>query len=458
MLPEMKQIGNIVAGCALALAAAACAQQPTLSPEAVARVREFIRTSWDTSVQYSPADSQTLIGLPHPYTVPSVSETFQELYYWDTYFTNEGLVRDGRIDLAKNNTDNMLYLVERFGYMPNGSRTWYLNRSQPPFLCMMVDRVFGQTGDTEWLAQAFATLQKEYAFWMTQRITPVGLNRYSSSAGDELKQEFVTTGGQRLGTDFRSRGLSEAELLQTGAHLAAEAESGWDFNPRFERRCEDFCPVDLNANLYLYETLFARYAALLGDADAAQEWKACAARRRALLDRYCLGEDGIYYDYDYVNGRRSSVISGAVFSLLYAGVPDPSQARRLVDGALGRLEFEYGVAACEDKPYDYAYQWSYPNAWPPITYLAIRGLDTYGFKHEARRIAGKYAATVVRTFEQTHNLWEKYNVREGNINVSNEYGMPTMLGWSAGTFVYACDYLDGKIDNQAKQLKPRNHE
>ena len=206
----------------------------------------------------------------------------------------------------------------------------------------------------------------------------------------------------------------------------------------------------LNANLYIYETLFARYALLLGDSKAAGTWKARAEKRRGLINRYCLGEDGVYYDYDFVNGRRSTVVSGAVFSLLYAGIPDAEQARILVKKALGRLEFEYGIAVCEDEPYDYDYQWSYPNTWPPVVYLAIRGLDAYGYRQDARRIAEKYAAMVVKTFGETHNLWEKYNVREGNINVSNEYDMPTMLGWSAGTFIYASDYLDGKIDNQTK--------
>ena len=144
------------------------------------------------------------------------------------------------------------------------------------------------------------------------------------------------------------------------------------------------------------------------------------------------------------------MVSGAVFSLLYAGIPDAEQARTLVEKALGRSEFEYGIAVCEDKPYEYDYQWSYPNTWPPVVYLAIRGLDTYGYRRDARRIAEKYVAMVVKTFGETRNLWEKYNVREGNINVSNEYDMPTMLGWSAGTFIYASDYLDGKIDNQSK--------
>lgn len=428
----------------LAAASMACNTAPKSSEEEIARVREFIRTSWEGTVRFNPTDSQTLIGLPRPYTVPCAGETFQELYYWDTFFANEGLIRDGHLDQARNNTEDMLYLVRRYGFMPNGSRTWYLNRSQPPFLCMMVDRIFEQTRDTAWLAEVFPTLRREYDFWMTRRIAPCGLNHYASSADTALRLEFVATAGQRLGTDFRKKGLSESELLKLGAHFAAEAESGWDFNPRFERRCEDFCPVDLNANLYFYETAFARYAALLGDEASAAEWQRAADVRRKRINRLCLADDGIYYDYDYVNDRRSTVVSGAVFSLLYAGLPDAQQARRLVKKALPRLEFEYGIAACEEKPYEYVYQWSYPNGWAPITYLAIRGLDRYGFSAKARRIARKYVATVVATFAQTHNLWEKYNVREGNANVSHEYQTPPMLGWSAGTFVYACDFLAEK--------------
>lgn len=440
--PRLRSI--LYGGWLLLAAATACNPAPKSTDADIARVRAFIRDSWEGTVRYNPTDSQTLIGLPRPYTVPCASETFQELYYWDTFFANEGLIRDGRLEQARNNVEDMLYLVRRYGFMPNGSRTWYLNRSQPPFLCMMVDRIFEQTRDTAWLARVYPTLRREYDFWMTQRITPCGLNHYSSSADDALKQEFVTTAGERLGIDFRQQGLSEPELLRLGAHLAAEAESGWDFNPRFEGRCEDFCPVDLNANLYFYEQAFARYAKLLGDETAAAEWSRTAEMRRERINRLCLADDGIYYDYDYINDRRSTVVSGAVFSLLNAGLPDAQQARRLVKGALRRLEFEYGIAACEDKPYACTYQWSYPNGWPPITYLAIRGLDRYGFTGKARRLARKYVATVVSTFDETHNLWEKYNIREGNVNVSHEYKTPPMLGWSAGTFIYASDYLAGK--------------
>lgn len=412
----------------------------------VQRLRHFISTSWHASVKYNPEDCGTLIGLPFPYTVPSVSDTFQELYYWDTFFTNEGLVRDGEVGQAQNNVDDMLYMVERFGMMPNGSRTWYTNRSQPPYLSMMVARVFEYTGDDEWLEAAYETLRKEYDFWQRERMTPVGLNRYSSAADDDLVAEFVLTGGKRLGVDFHSQGLSVEELYRLGRNFAAEAESGWDFNPRFDRRCEDFCPIDLNANLYMYEMNFARFAQRLGREAERDVWLEAAAARRERIMRYCYDEQRrMFFDYDYVNDRRSDVVSAAVFSLLYARVVEERYAAD-VARALDVLEYDYGIAACEDKPYDYVYQWSYPNAWAPIVYIAAAGLDNYGFRREARRIARKYVAAQIGMFRDTGCLWEKYNACDGTVNVNNEYEMPPMLGWSAGTFVYLTDMLDGKIE------------
>ena len=165
----------------------------------------------------------------------------------------------------------------------------------------------------------------------------------------------------------------------------------------------DFCPVDLNANLYLYEKNFEFFADELGDKAAAKRWARKAKDRKKLIRKYCRDpRNGMYYDYDYVNGKRSDVVSAAVFSLLYAGAVPIKDAPGIVR-ALDALEFPHGIAA---------------------------------------RIASKYAATVIRNFQKTRNLWEKYNVVEGNINVSNEYEMPTMVGWTAGTFVFATDYLD----------------
>ena len=33
------------------------------------------------------------LALPYPYTVPRPSPVLHEMYYWDTYFTNLGLLR-----------------------------------------------------------------------------------------------------------------------------------------------------------------------------------------------------------------------------------------------------------------------------------------------------------------------------------------------------------------------------
>lgn len=263
----MKKI-LIVMSAAAGLAFAGCRPQ---NPD-VPAVREFIRDNWHTTVQHCTADTATLIGLPYPYTVPTAGAMFREMYYWDTFFTNEGLVRDGHPELAKGNTDNLLYMVRRFGKVYNGSRTYYEARSQTPYLSMMVDRIYRLTGDKQWLADAYQTLKEEYGFWMRERLTPTGLNRYGSSASDALVDEFLVTGGKRLGTDLFDKGYTPERLHKLGLDFVAEAESGWDFNPRYDRRCTDFCPLDLNANLFMYEVNFARFAQELGRTDEIRVW------------------------------------------------------------------------------------------------------------------------------------------------------------------------------------------
>ena len=166
------------------------------------------------------------------------------MYYWDTYFINEGMILDGHLDYAKNNVDNMLYMVDKFGKMLNGNRTFYLNRSQPPYLSMMVARVYQENKDKQWLKKAYETLKKEYKFWMTERMSPVGLNHYDNSATQASIDSFLYVGSERLGTDFRKKGLTDEQLNLLGRNLLAECESGWDMNPRYEMRCLDFCPIE----------------------------------------------------------------------------------------------------------------------------------------------------------------------------------------------------------------------
>ena len=406
-------------------------------------VRRYISSSWDSTVRYNPEDDGTLLGLPYRYTVPCPEGTFQEMYYWDTFFTNEGLLKDSREDLAIGNLENVMYMVERYGFMPNGSRTWYVNRSQPPYLAWMVESVFAVTSDTLWLSRAYDVIAKEYAFWMECRGTSIGLSAYSSSADDALAEEFVATASDRLRHDFASDCATREDLLRMGRHFAAEAESGWDFNPRFMRRCEDFCPVDLNANLYHYERLMERFSGILSRGEESL-WAERAGQRKMLMEKYMKGDDGLFYDYDHVSGCRSSVVSAAVFNLLAAELPDADDAVALAEAALDRLEFRHGIAMCAEGDYCHEYQWSYPYGWAPGAYMAVRGLDNYGLRADARRLAGKYVRSICRIYRRTGTLWEKYNVTDIFGNVDAEYQTPQMLGWSAGTLLYLVDYLENQ--------------
>ncbi len=416
-----------------------CSCAPSFDGAGVGEVRAYISASWDRTVRHNTDDDGSLIGLPYDYTVPSPEGMFQEMYYWDTFFTNEGLLADGRLDLARGNVDNMLALVERFGYMPNGTRTWYLNRSQPPYLSMMVRSIYERTGDRDWLASACETLLKEYEFWQNERLAPCGLNRYWSSTPDWLVAEMAVTGPSRIGMQCDS--LDAVKMRALSCDFIAEAESGWDFNPRFERRCGDFCPIDLNSNLYAYESNFAFFARELSLADE-QLWLERAQTRKSLIIKYCYDvRSGLFFDYDYVNGRRGSVLSAAAFSPLFVGLADRSQARRLARRALAGLEYPFGLSVCPEGDYGFNYQWSYPNAWPPTTYIAIDGLRRYGLQRDARRLAVQYVNAICSLYARTGKLWEKYNVTDGSDDVNNEYDMPEMLGWTAGTFIYASEFL-----------------
>ena len=404
-------------------------------------VRRHIAASWENTIRSRTEDTaDSLIGLPRPYTVPCEDGMFNELYYWDTFFTNEGLIADGRAGLARDNTDDILYLIDRYGFMPNGNRLWYLSRSQPPFAALMVSRVFAATADTAWLSKAYPTLCREYEFWQTCRQTPVGLNRYGGSADEKLLREFIVTAGRRLGDDFQAKGWTEEELLRFGEHCVAECESGWDFNPRFSRRCEDFCPVDLNAILYGAETEMAGFSRIL-KTEEADLWESRAQHRKELMMKYFYDADKkAFFDYDYARGERSDVISAAPFSLLFTRALD-REAAEAVRGMLTHLEYPAGIAATADADYPYTYQWSFPNTWPPLNYMAVAGLREYGYETDARRIAGKWLDATAALFKRTGKLWEKMTCTDGAIPDGTEYGTPSMLGWTAGTFVCFDEYL-----------------
>ena len=435
---------KIIAITAMAACLCGCSQtKDTLSQDETA-LRNHIAQGMPQTVREMHEDDQDVIALPYSYSVPTIRGMFQEMYYWDTYFTNKGLILLGNVEQAKNNIDNILYMIKHFGYMPNGTHKGLLNRSQPPYSSMMVRDVYEQTSDKEWLAGAYETLEKEYSFWMTRRIAPDGLNRYGHCATDEELTGFYGAISGRLRTDRSESITSLADTLKASAHWLAEAESGWDFNPRYSQRCMDFNPVDLNALLLVFENNMAWFSDELGNGCSAK-WNDAAAKRKSLIQKYCYNpEDGLFYDYDFVNDCRSTVLSGGVFNLMYAGVMTRKQASAM-QKALPRLEMEHGISACEEVPSEITYQWAYPNAWAAINFMAINGMDRYGFRKDARRLARKYLDSNVRQFKETGVLWEKYNATTGNNDAAAEYATPgDFMGWTAGVVLFCMDYLCGE--------------
>lgn len=394
-------------------------------------IEKFLEEHWDNCICNMKNDEGPNIGLPFPYSVPTETDTFRNMFYWDTYFTNIGLIYSGRIQQAKNNTDDILYLVDKFGFMPNTNNINALRCSQPPVLSLMVRDVFEVTGDCEWLKKAYTTLEKEYSFWMTERIAPNGLNRYGFNASKMRNHRgtaeyyYNRTG---LEPDF-------SDVERRAENVIAEGESGWDYNPRFNGECTDFIPVDLNALLYAFEKnmqYFSSTIFLLQDGI----WSMRAEKRKKALRGFLWNEEkSAFYDRNYKNGEWSRVFAASAYFALMCGAVSDDEAEKMLE-KLPLVELDSGVACCEKNDIPGSYQWGYPNCWAPVQFGVIKGLQRYGFLQAAERVAEKFLLTVEKCFAETGNLWEKYNAADGSINVTNEYEMPPMLGWTAGVYLY----------------------
>ena len=411
---------------------------------------DFIYANWDGTLRHNVKDEDTLIGLPKPYTVPSINDRFNELYYWDTYFTNLGLILSDKLDYAINNTENIAYLIEKYGFMPNGNRTGYLNRTQPPFFSLMVRDIYNLTGDKKWLAKMYKAAEKEYNFWQTKRTTPTGLNRYYHNlnrSDEETVRECAENYCRRLNCEVPEDYDSVYNLAENSRIVC---ESGWDCTSRFGFRNQDFNWIDLNCLLYSMEENMAYFATELKNSRGIL-WEARASRRLALLNKYCWNESaGMFSDYDYVNGVQSSFLSLASFYPLFVGVANDEQAAKTVAN-LYRLEEEYGVASCEYREDLLGLQWDHPHGWAPLHYILIDGLLRYGYVTEAERIARKYCSLVETNFAKTGNIWEHYDTVTGEVSVTKEKSRQyTMMGWSAGVYLCCRGLLDASEAENAE--------
>ena len=390
----------------------------------------------DTYIKEGWAKARTVAGetdleLPYPFIPPAMAAEgiHRTLYYWDTYFTNLGLIADGYVNWARENTDDLLYALRHFGCVPNYTRKDGADFcSQPPLLSLMVQDIYKATGDKAWLAKAAEALETEYAFWMQKRMTPIGLNQHGSNATKENLLGYYDYVSTRIELD---QSLSDDEKIWIAKNFVAEAESGEDYTPRYaNHNALDYVQIDLNSHLYGVEAFLAGY---FSDKDTgkAAYYTAQKEKRLALIEKYCFNEEtGVYCDYDFVSDKKNEIISAACFLPYFYNF---ANKKGNVKAVYDILKTKGGVAACQDTG-NTQYQWGYPYIWAPHQYFAYKALLNGGEKEAAEELRANYIRLLADTFEKTGALWERYD--ENGPAADLEYPTQKMLGWTAGVYRY----------------------
>jgi len=442
-----------------------------------------------------------------PFVVPG--GRFNEMYGWDSYFEALGLLRDGRVDLARGMVDNFLYQIRYYGKILNANRSYYLTRSQPPFLTSMALAVYRAlpkgAGSKQWLESVLRAAIREYRrVWMdAEHLTNTGLSRYFGGGlgpppevepghFDEIYRPYAMASGVDL-KEFE-RQYKEGKLWLPGldrffVHDRCVRESGHDTTYRWEGdRCADFVTVDLNSLLYKTEIDIARtirdeFGGSLrekeGPAETSREWYRRAARRKALILEVLWDEgQGMFFDYDLVKKRRYPYVSATTLYPLWAcHADDPAtriltkdQARRLVASALSRLEMPGGVAASSERsrgPLSStrpARQWDYPNGWPPHQILIWEGLRKYGFEETAQRLAYRWLYTITRNavdyngtipekldvVKRSHRVFAEY----GNVGTKFSYITREGFGWMNASYQVGLGILPKELVDSLDRLIP----
>lgn len=401
------------------------------------------------------APFRSLVPLPHPYLVPG--GRFREVYYWDSYFTMLGLAEANKTQLLRDITDNFAYLIGRFGFVPNGNRTYYLTRSQPPFFASMVQLLARDRGNAELLRYRPA-LEAEYRYWMLGSATlkpgtaahravrlPNGalLNRYWDESAEPREESFAE--------DVAAAKKSKQPAAQFYRNVRAAAASGWDFSSRWfgaggglgSIQTTDLVPVDLNCLLYQLEITLAEAAVIAGKTGLGRSYEAKARQRKAAL--LALSWDtkaGWFQDYNWRKRQRSQVRSLAgVFPLAF-GLATPAQAQRVGAGLKANFLKPGGLVTTLSRT---GQQWDAPNGWAPLQYLAVEGLARYQQKPLADTVAHRWTRLNRRVFAQTGKLLEKYDVLDVNRPAGGgEYPLQDGFGWTNGVLLRLLNREDVK--------------
>jgi alpha,alpha-trehalase len=407
-------------------------------------LRTHVRNLWPQLVRQpsAPVAGSSALPLPAPYVVPG--GRFREIYYWDSYFTMLGLKADGQQPLIESMIDDFTSLIERYGHIPNGTRTYYLSRSQPPFYALMLD--LSANTDPASARRRLAALRKEHDYWMKGAACLTGksaclrvvrmpdgtmLNRYyddRDTPRDESYAEDVETAAK----------AAPRPATATQRDLRAGAESGWDFSSRWLRdpqslatiHTTDIVPVDLNSLLWAMENGIAGRCKAAADAACASRYADLATRRRAAIDRYLWQRNAARYaDWDLSSGTPTASVNAATLYPLFVGIASPAQAKAVAATTRRSLLAEGGLRTTTLRT---GQQWDEPNGWAPLQWIAIAGLARNGQEPLARDIATRWIGTVGAAYAETGKMLEKYNIEARTPGGGGEYPVQDGFGWTNG--------------------------
>lgn len=413
---------------------------------------QHIKNLWNTLKRTADTDVEgsTLLPLPHPYIVPG--GRFREIYYWDSYFTMLGLKESGELQTIRNMIDNFTYLIKKYGHIPNGNRSYYLSRSQPPFFTLMVELYVSTTGYAE-MDNYIDAIESEYAYWMN------GMDYI----GDEpcfkklVRMPDSTILNRYFDEQFIPRQESWADDMETASrntrpkeiifnHLRSAAESGWDFSSRWLRDVQDLSsietgdiiPVDLNALIYHTEKVLAAYFEKIGNSTKYYFYTEKATRRFNALQQYCFcSNEGIYYDFHWKNKKLTKKFTPAsLFPLWLSAVPadrhhtsgtaaaEKIKKELLKDGGVLTTTFTNNQ------------QWDAPNGWAPLQWVTISALEKAGQNEVAKEIALRWIKLNEEVYQRTGKFMEKYNVIDTHLEAGGgEYEGQDGFGWTNGVYL-----------------------
>jgi alpha,alpha-trehalase len=436
------------------------------SPDKVS-ITAHIDQLWDVLTRSTPSvpPNSSLLSLPRPYVVPG--GRFREMYYWDSYFTLLGVMQSKRPDLARDMVDDFAYLIDTYGHIPNGVRTYYLSRSQPPFFYEMVGLLSADDPAASY-ARYLPQLRREYAFWMDGA---EGLKR-----GTAKRRVVALPDGSVLNRFWDDRDTPRDESYREDTELAratgreprqlyrdirAAAESGWDFGSRWfadgrERATvvtTEILPVDLNSLLFGLERAIADGCRHGGDKVCTGEFERKASRRHAAMDRYLWDpRAGVFYDYRWTQHERIARLSAATLYPLFVGLASQAQANAVAATARHELLKSGGVVTT---PLETGQQWDSPNGWAPLQWIAVDGLRHYGQTGLAAAIACRWMSGVNRLYLDSGKLVEKYDVvNTGRRGGGGEYPTQDGFGWTNGVMRRLMALYPGQADQTTPEVCP----